>query len=160
MSRPEQDALETDPRFPSGAWTGFFLEPNLPGKHWMELHLSFSQGAMTGGGRDWVGTFIVRGNYGIEDGKCHWNKRYIGKHDVFYQGFNEGKGIWGTWEIPGDSGSSSTRGGFQIWPEGMPDPTLQQLREAAELPTVVSEELPVKEETPVPVGATTQRESA
>jgi hypothetical protein len=35
----------------------------------------------------------------------------IGAHDVFYRGFREGKGIWGTWEILWDA-----RGGFHIWP--------------------------------------------
>ena len=33
------------------------------------------------------------------------------RHDVFYRGFREGKGIWGTWEILWDA-----RGGFHIWP--------------------------------------------
>ena len=40
-----------------------------------------------------------------------WTKTYIGAHDVFYRGFREGKGIWGTWEILWDA-----RGGFHIWP--------------------------------------------
>ena len=118
----------------------------------MELHLTFAQGVMTGEGRDWVGNFIVRGGYATADGKCHWNKRYVGKHDVFYQGFNEGKGIWGTWEIAGDSGSVSLHGGFHIWPEGMADPTQQHLNEEAELPAVVIEELPVEAEVAEPVG--------
>lgn len=34
-------------------------------------------------------------------------------HDVFYKGFREGKGIWGTWEI-----RKVGRGGFHIWPLG------------------------------------------
>src|SRR6516225_5481717 len=92
--------LETDPRFPSGPWVGFFLQRQIPGKHQMELRLSFRQGSMTGEGRDWVGDFVIRGAYNVADGRCYWTKRYLGKHDVFYQGFNEGKGIWGQWEIP------------------------------------------------------------
>ena len=103
--------VETDPRFPSGPWSGFFLMDHWPGRHQMELHLSFRQGVMTGEGRDRIGTFLIRGKYNIDDGKCHWTKRYIGKHDVAYQGYNEGKGIWGLWEIP-----PSWRGGFHIWP--------------------------------------------
>src|SRR4051812_1930084 len=91
--------VETDPRFPSGPWVGFFLQPVLPGRHMMDLHLVFRHGSLTGEGRDWVGKFLVRGKYTVEDGKCYWTKRYVGKHDVFYAGFNEGKGIWGTWEI-------------------------------------------------------------
>jgi hypothetical protein len=110
----------------------------------MELHLTFHQGEMTGEGRDWVGSFIVRGRYTLQDGKCHWTKRYIGKHDVFYHGFNEGKGIWGVWEIPGEN---AWHGGFHIWPEGMPDPSQSHLTEEAELPAPVPE--PVETEAPV-----------
>jgi hypothetical protein len=120
---------ETDPRFPSGPWTGFFLMEHWPGRHQMELHLSFRQGVMTGEGRDRIGPFLIRGRYNLDDGKCHWTKRYIGQHDVAYQGYNEGKGIWGLWEIP-----PSWKGGFHIWPEGMSDPTSPHLAEAIDEP--------------------------
>ena len=73
---------------------------------------------MTGEGRDMIGEFLIRGKYNIDDGKCHWSKQYIEKHDVVYQGYNEGKGIWGVWEIP-----PTWRGGFHIWPTAMGDPT-------------------------------------
>jgi hypothetical protein len=140
---PTPDDLETDPRFPSGPWTGYFLQPRLPGKHLMELRLTFRHGTMTGEGRDWVGPFLVRGRYEVGDGKCYFTKRYLGKHDVFYQGYNEGKGIWGRWEIPPE-----WHGGFHIWPEGMPDPTQPTLSEAAELPK--EEEVEVEEIAAVP----------
>jgi hypothetical protein len=91
----------------------------------MDLHLTFHQGVMTGEGRDRIGPFLIHGKYNINDGKCHWSKRYIGKHDVAYQGYNEGKGIWGVWEIP-----PSWRGGFYIWPTAMGDPTSPKLTEA------------------------------
>ncbi len=120
---------ETDPRFPSGPWRGFFLMRQLPGRHQMELHLSFRQGVMTGEGRDMIGPFLIRGKYNLENGKCHWTKRYIGKHDVAYDGYNEGKGIWGLWEIP-----PSWRGGFHIWPTAMGDPTSPHLAEALDVP--------------------------
>jgi hypothetical protein len=147
-STPAPD-LESDPRFPSGPWTGFFLQPMIPGRHLMELHLTFRGGAITGEGRDWVGKFILRGQYTLADGKCHWTKRYLSKHDVFYQGFNEGRGIWGTWEIPNSEISVQQRGGFHIWPEGMADPTGSVLKEEADPPLVVVEEL----QELVPVGA-------
>ncbi len=129
------DQLETDPRFPSGPWTGFFLQKAIPGKHRMELRLTFRNGELRGEGRDWVGKFTVRGRYNVADGRCHWTKRYQGKHDVFYQGFNEGKGIWGVWEIA----NWGLRGGFHIWPEGMPDPTQPQLSEEADPPLIIEE---------------------
>jgi hypothetical protein len=150
MNQPEQASLETDPRFPSGPWTGFFVQSHfLPGRYQMELRLTFKQGEMTGEGRDWVGQFLVRGQYDVQDGRCHWTKRYIGKHDVFYQGFNEGKGIWGMWELPDDS---SVKGGFHIWPEGMPDPTKSHLTEEAELPMPVTETIETAEPVLEPVG--------
>jgi hypothetical protein len=90
------------------------LQPALPGKHEMELELRFRKGQIRGEGRDWVGEFIVRGTYQIEDGRCWWTKRYVSKHDVAYQGYNEGRGIWGLWELT----DPPWRGGFQIWPVG------------------------------------------
>ncbi len=144
--------IETDPRFPSGPWQGFFLMAHWPGRHAMELHLSFHQGVMTGEGRDMIGEFLIRGKYNLDDGKCHWTKRYIDKHDVFYQGYNEGKGIWGIWEIP-----PTFRGGFHIWPTAMGDPTSPKLTEALDEPVqfqsgMDAESLPVEELQPVGAG--------
>jgi hypothetical protein len=138
MSVEKVPQLETDPRFPSGPWVGFFLQKGFPGRNMMELRLTFQNGAMTGEGRDWVGEFFVKGQYNLEDGKCYWTKKYVGKHDVFYKGFNEGKGIWGTWEIS-ILGESAARGGFYIWPEGLSDPTNEQLVAEADLPAPAEE---------------------
>lgn len=131
--------LETDPRFPSGRWTGFFLDKRVRGKTQMELLLTFLQGEMTGEGRDRVGPFLIRGRYAIEDGQCHWNKRYVGGHDVFYKGFNEGKGIWGRWELTPKEIYGFVHGGFHIWPETMGDPTQDTLAEEAEAPNEANE---------------------
>ena len=115
-----QPALETDSRFPSGPWTGFFLQRMLAGRQWMELRLTFAAGRLRGAGRDAIGAFVFTGRYDVRDGTCHWTKRYTARHDVAYSGYNEGQGIWGVWEIP-----PYDRGGFHIWPVGMPDPTLR-----------------------------------
>lgn len=123
---------ETDPRFPSGKWVGFFLDKRLPGRHQMEILLTFAGGRMSGDGRDRVGKFTFEGSYNLADGQCVWVKRYVGQHAVRYKGFNEGKGIWGTWELR-DSGLTFT-GGFHIWPEGMADPTQPRLAEEADVP--------------------------
>jgi len=77
----------------------------------MALHLTFANGSMTGDGSDDVGRFQIKGRYDAGNAECYWTKRYVGAHDVFYRGFREGKGIWGTWEL-GIFG----RGGFHIWP--------------------------------------------
>src|SRR5262249_60233201 len=98
MSTDKRSDLETDPRFPSGPWTGFFLQPLMPGRHRMELRLTFRGGALTGEGRDRVGDFTITGRYTIADGRCHWTKRYVRRHTAFYNGLNESKDIWGTWD--------------------------------------------------------------
>jgi hypothetical protein len=135
---PSPSSLETDPRFPSGKWVGFFIDRRLPGRHAMELVLTFNQGNMTGSGRDKVGAFTIDGAYQLSDGLCVWVKQYVGKHAVGYRGFNEGKGIWGTWELK-DRGQTFT-GGFHIWPDGMPDPTVSVLSEEADQPVEVTDD--------------------
>jgi hypothetical protein len=100
----------TDSNFPSGPWAGFYNYQ--PGdKHRMDLHLSFANGAVTGIGNDDIGPFVLKGRYDAQSGECYWTKTYPASHDVFYRGFREGKGIWGTWEI-----GALSRGGFHIWP--------------------------------------------
>ncbi len=146
------DTLETDPRFPSGPWHGFWIQKFHPkGKHRTELTLTFRQGVLTGEGRDWVGKYLVRGRYELDSGRCHWTKSYVGKHDVFYQGFNEGKGIWGTWEI--NFAEMQWRGGFHIWPKGMADPNGDALKEEADLPLVLEEDKPRVERIAAPAGS-------
>lgn len=132
MSSAEQQHHESDPRFPSGPWVGFFLDKRIPGKHGMDLHLTFQNGKMRGEGRDRVGTFVIDGTYHLEDGKAYFSKTYPGSHTIRYQGYNEGKGIWGTWELSHPPHRAS--GGFHIWPKEMPDPSQPTLKEEAEIP--------------------------
>lgn len=139
--------VESDSRFPSGPWHGFFLMSHAPGRHKMELHLTFRQGVMSGEGRDMIGAFLIRGKYSLDDGKCHWTKRYVGQHDVTYQGYNEGKGIWGLWEIP-----PTWRGGFHIWPAAMGDPTNPKLRESIDEPVQIVTEEYTEDEVDAEVG--------
>lgn len=131
MSQPPQDtelpAVETDERFPSGIWRGFYQQH---GKHRMELDLTFRNGTIRGDGRDGIGAFLIRGRYDLDSGKCHWNKSYLGAHDVHYAGYNEGKGIWGLWELR----SWGEKGGFHIWPAAWGDQTLQKLAEELDEP--------------------------
>ncbi len=149
MNSAQETTHESDPRFPTGPWTGFFTQPVIPGRHLMELHLSFRNGTMSGEGRDWVGRFVITGRYTLADGSCHWIKRYLGKHDVFYKGYNEGKGIWGRWEIPATQLTAQQTGGFYIWPEGMADPTRHELAEEADIPLILEQEEPLEVGAPV-----------
>jgi hypothetical protein len=97
--------------YPSGPWVGFYnYQPGS--RHRMQLHLTFANGVISGDGNDDIGRFLIKGRYDIQSAECHWTKGYVGSHDVFYRGFREGKGIWGTWEI-----AILNHGGFHIWPK-------------------------------------------
>ena len=97
--------------FPSGPWTGFY-NYSPKDKHRMDLDLTFAAGKLSGDGNDVVGRFVIHGRYDEKVLECSWTKTYLGRHDVTYRGFREGKGIWGTWEI-----NSLAHGGFHIWPK-------------------------------------------
>jgi hypothetical protein len=96
----------------------------------MDLHLNFANGSMSGDGTDDVGKFLIKGRYNSATLECHWTKTYVGAHDVFYKGFREGKGIWGTWEI-----GILNHGGFRIWPRNAGEGEEQS--EVAEKPEAV-----------------------
>jgi hypothetical protein len=93
----------------------------------MQLRLTFLRGVIRGSGLDLIGPFTIDGHYEVREGRCWWVKRYVGAHDVSYSGHNEGKGIWGVWEI-----SRTYSGGFHIWPIGMDDPTRASVGEQTE----------------------------
>lgn len=132
MSKDVDEAptgTETDERFPSGPWKGYFLQREFPGKHWMNLDLTFAEGEISGIGSDWVGRFTLTGTYETESGRCSIEKNYLGRHKVLYTGFNEGRGIWGKWEL-----ASLGSGGFHIWPSSMGDLSQPTLREELKEP--------------------------
>lgn len=149
------ELIETDPRFPSGPWVGYYTQAGAArSRGSMDMLLTFRAGQLTGCGRDPVGNFIFRGRYDLLEGGCRWVKSYLGKHDVHYEGRSQGKGIVGRWTIESLYGSCA--GGFAIWPEGEEDPTLQRLAEQLDLP--LANELnpllePVPAETLVGVGS-------
>lgn len=137
-AKPNPDQVETDERFPSGEWLGFWLQHGFTGRQWMRgVRLTFSAGRVEGAGTDCVGHFTFSGTYDLDTGKCEMVKQYLGQHPVQYRGQNEndGKWLWGVWQIPGD------RGGFHLWPKGEADPTVQRLAEEIDIP--VEEAVPV-----------------
>ncbi len=107
----------------------------------MDLHLTFASGNLRGDGNDDIGPFLIRGHYDTTNRECHWTKTYIGQHDVFYRGFREGKGIWGTWEI-----GLLSRGGFLIWPRGADEGEAQtEISEVEEPVDAVGQEVTIAE---------------
>ena len=135
------EALETDERFPSGEWTGFWMQRSIyrGERSWMELQLTFAGGNLRGEGRDRIGEFTILGQYDVKSAEVVFTKTHP-THEVFYRGWAElDKGIWGLWKLPHD------RDGFHIWPKGMEDPTGSKLKAEADAP--------VEEEEPALVGS-------
>jgi hypothetical protein len=95
----------------------------------MDLVLAFADRAISGDGNDDIGQFVITGRFDEANCECYWTKTYIGAHDVYYRGFREGKGIWGVWELPDESG------GFHIWPLGQEEG--ERDHESAEEPAPV-----------------------
>ena len=95
----------------------------------MDLVLIFADHTVSGDGSDDIGQFVLAGRFDGTNGECYWTKTYIGGHEVYYRGFREGKGIWGLWELPNESG------GFRIWPLGQGEG--EQNYESAEEPAPV-----------------------
>lgn len=101
--------------FPSGPWIGFYVHSTeQQRRHRMDLILTFAAKQITGSGSDDIGKLVICGHYDGRSGECYWTKTYVGvpdAEDIYYRGFREGKGIWGTWEI-----GQTDHGGFHIWP--------------------------------------------
>ena len=132
VDRPQPTpAVETDPRFPSGRWTGFWIQRQMGGRNYMALELTFADGRLSGAGADCIGEFVLQGDYDLKDGRVTLIKRYIGAHDVEYVGRNEddGQWIWGLWTI-----RNVDRGGFHLWPEAEADPTQRRLKREQDVP--------------------------
>ena len=128
MSSAEErhDDLEQHPDFPSGEWVGYWLEGGSRCRQ--DLVLNFRSGVLSGSGGDSVGAFSIRGSYDVESREVTWTKKYLGAHDVYYRGFREIKGIWGTWEIEG------FRSGFHIWPRSEGEAEAIATSEKSEVP--------------------------
>jgi hypothetical protein len=133
---PGQPAnLEHDSRFPSDEWRGVYPQPAVSkGRFRMNLALTFKAGTLSGEGMDSVRKFIIKGRYDLQSGEVTFHKHYVGMHSVYYRGFAEGKGIWGTWEISDPRNGFRDKGGFHIWPKGMAEGTGEELAEEVGVP--------------------------
>lgn len=116
---PADEMHELDDRFPTGEWTGFFLQPDSHQRYVMNCHLEFARDSISGGGDDLVGEFSIRGAYSTENAECSWTKQYIGQHAVEYTGQARARGIIGQWRIRGTP--TSWTGPFFVWPRACGD---------------------------------------
>jgi hypothetical protein len=141
--RPSHYDEVTKSLFPSGPWVGFYTYRSSVRRYLMDLNLRFRGGRMEGDGAEGLDTFVIAGFYDDQKLECGWQKIYPTRLAVTYFGYREGKGIWGTWNLP------NYEGGFHIWPlsEGGP-PDLNKLEEEEENEEVVA--LP----TPIHLGIT------
>lgn len=97
----------------TGIWRGYYLYAPGGRRHAMSLELAFTNGAVRGSGDDDVGAFTIRGGFDPAGVRVWWTKRYLGAHDVHYEGVRDGDGgrvVYGGWSIAGDAS-----GGFRIW---------------------------------------------
>jgi hypothetical protein len=115
---------ETDDRFPSGPWTGFYHQWGTQARQ--RLSLSFKAGVISGHGRDPAGDFSIRGSYHTDSGKAALVKIYP-SHQVEYDGHADGDGIGGGWMIRYDLGLAD-RGQFRIWPDELAVPEHERLK--------------------------------
>lgn len=136
MESKHETQQERHPLFPSGDWEGFYtyaLGPEAP-QHKMYCALQFKDQVVTGGGGDDVGFFFWQGSYDLQELVCVMTKFYS-THRVFYSGQVDENGIWGTWQLYGDSG------GFHIWPKSSEQNYYQQEHAWQEVPEVKTEPL-------------------
>jgi hypothetical protein len=127
-----------DDQYPSGPWTGFYNYTPKE-KFRMDLRIDFANGQMTGEGNDNVGAFQIRGRYDAATRECSWTKVYPGSHEVYYEGYRDGKGIWGRWEI-----NAFNHGGFYIWPRKNEESDGQNISETAKQPNTVTAPQPLE----------------
>lgn len=125
--------LEPDDRFPSGPWTGYYHQWGTQSRQ--RLALAFSNGSISGVGRDPAGDFSIRGSYSTDSGKASLVKLYP-TYKVEYDGLADGDGITGRWCINYPFGLAD-RGQFHIWPDE----------------STLSEHERLKAEQPIPAGA-------
>lgn len=80
-------------------------EQDFYGRQPMEdLALAVDGRLLAGAGRDVVGRFSLEG-FVATDGRVSIEKRYLGRHSVFYEGQTDGEGrLWGMWALPGYQG--------------------------------------------------------
>jgi len=107
--------------FPSGLWRGHWEQPGFGRQFMHDFTLRFDAGVITGGGRDIVGPFVIRGTH--DGGRVEFVKQYLGRHQVAYIGSYDGEGtIHGRWVIV--EGPFVAEGPFALSPSPrQPDPT-------------------------------------
>jgi hypothetical protein len=83
----------------TGRWRGYWEQVGWGQQPMHDLTLRFDDGVVSGEGRDIIGPFFFQGTM-LAGGKVHLLKKYLGRHEVVYEGDYDGEGtIFGTWSI-------------------------------------------------------------
>jgi hypothetical protein len=98
----------------SGRWSGFWIQNDI--RATMRLQLQFTPASVAGGGRDFVGGFVIHGVTSPAGG-VQFAKRYS-THLVYYQGTWDGTLIAGRWTMLQPDEDFVDEGEFEIWPDG------------------------------------------
>jgi len=101
-----------------GLWSGWWEQRHFGRQPMDNLRLDIAaSGEVAGSGIDCIGDFTVRGRFD-GNGRILFVKRYLGAHEVFYEGLNSGEGIFGTWHImsPWEPTEENCRGPFALRP--------------------------------------------
>src|SRR6266849_727563 len=100
--------------YPSGEWVGYYTYFGKPAK--CPKHQTL--GTIRGAGIDNPGQFLIEGSYDDASCRAQWAKKYIGKHEVRYEGTYQDGEITGSWSLTQikQGRAVSLHGEFRIWP--------------------------------------------
>lgn len=110
MMWDETAEFESDPRFPSGPWEGFWAYDGELAS--MNLYMQFVGGRVRGEGSDRIGMFDITGRYWTRHGTVVLRKHYRGYHVVRYRGSSFFPYLKGESRIA----SALDHGRWRIWP--------------------------------------------
>jgi hypothetical protein len=86
-------------RIPKSIWKGWWEQVGSGRQPMQETTFTFDRGEIHGQGHDIVGIFIFTGVYD-EAGHVKMVKKYLGAHEVYYEGHFDGEGtILGMWNM-------------------------------------------------------------
>ena len=109
MSDDRTTRLETDKRYPSGLWIGYWMQGFIFRRE--QMTLTFSGGKVTGDGSDSLGAFRISGCYCVDTGAVSLRKTYDKCPDVSHAGETGEFCIYGTRQIDG----IQQEGDWRIW---------------------------------------------
>ena len=122
---------ETDKNYPSVEWIGFMKVPGRRhGRLLMRLYLIFVDGQIFGWSffnTDFCikNSHFIQGEYDKETGKVSMLGIDARSMPLLFEGYNEGKNLYGRWVL--FTSCREISGGFIFWTYGSADPTRKKI---------------------------------